>query len=294
MNSSQRNVLMIAAAAVVATLMYAPYSVGFKDNIWSSGFAWIGDLPRYNGRQATVNIGLLLVEWVGILIAAGLLMALFRGGGGQADSSSSAVATQAPQPPSSDTDPLARVRRMLTDEKFQNEHQVAFEQYRSGTDRFGSKENLGLDADNAIPVNGVVGEIMYLSLLRLDGVEPIVFHRLGSVSSSRGMVDSFEWIGITSGRKGRVFLNFNYERKSRDAPVGFELSAQPDNNNPIYGTSATLPQFPSGISEEVRAIQKSIFGLPMPLDGVRRFESMLQRNSDLPPPLPPRSKPASQ
>jgi hypothetical protein len=175
----------------------------------------------------------------------------------------------------------------LTDENFQNANQLWIEEPRRGIDLLGSPHEFGLNAENAIPVNGPIGELIYLSSLRVGG-EPILFHRLGSASSSRGMVDHFAWQSIASNLTGALFLDFGFDRRSRRAPAGFDLAASLDDRNPIYGTTARLPSFPIGIADEVREIQKNVFGAPLPIDRLREFELNNQPRTVTPPPLPPR------
>jgi hypothetical protein len=254
-------------------------------------------MPPDNGGWAfTIDIGLLVVEWIGILLVVGLLLALFRSrsseGGLQAGKPLALHSPGQPETEASDSTNLdalrARVRKLLTDEQFQNANQLWVEEPRRGIDILGSPHELGLNAENAIPVNGPIGELIYLSSLRVGG-EPVIFHRLGSASSSRGMVDHFAWQSITSNRTGTLFLDFGFDRRSRRAPAGFDLATSLDDRNPIYGTTARLPSFPIGIADEVREIQKNVFGVPLPIDRLREFEQNNQPRTVTPPPLPPRS-----
>jgi hypothetical protein len=63
MNTYQRSVLITAAAAVGAAFIYPPFH--YRD--FGLGFGWIFSPPY---ARAQVSVGLLLAEWVGILLMA--------------------------------------------------------------------------------------------------------------------------------------------------------------------------------------------------------------------------------
>lgn len=78
MNEIQRKVLIAVGVAIFLMFAYAPYVVhGYGSSssaIIDSGYAFIGDLPD----RATVNIGTLIIEWVGACLLGGLAFLYFK------------------------------------------------------------------------------------------------------------------------------------------------------------------------------------------------------------------------
>jgi hypothetical protein len=72
LNETQRKVLIIIGAIVLVMLIYPPYrTYGFGGNsnaVVNSGYAFLFELPD----RATVNVGTLLVQWVGLLIVGAI------------------------------------------------------------------------------------------------------------------------------------------------------------------------------------------------------------------------------
>ncbi len=89
------------------------------------------------------------------------------------------------------------LHRFLNDEHAQN-NQLP-ESYRSeiqgGLDCdeiSGASGEFGRSFQNPVPVNGPVGEILYLSNLRMKDRTPIMFHRIGSKNGA----DAFETVSL--------------------------------------------------------------------------------------------------
>lgn len=72
LNETQRKVLIIIGAIVLVMLIYPPYrTYGFGGNsnaVVNSGYAFLFELPD----RATVDVGTLLVQWVGVLIVGAI------------------------------------------------------------------------------------------------------------------------------------------------------------------------------------------------------------------------------
>jgi hypothetical protein len=112
-----------------------------------------------------------------------------------------------------------KVIRFLDDEAAQNNalpenlrngllQNAACDQIPNGFGEFGRT------VTNPRPVNGPVGELLYLSRLeRYDGV-PIAFHRLGA----HGNVDIFETVSENGRHWDLICLSLYYPRKSRACP----------------------------------------------------------------------------
>lgn len=77
MNSQQRKILKGALAAVVTALAFPPFvlirGAGMTEGI---GFGFILSWPQIHGDTGTVDVALLIAEWLGIGIVAAVLWTL--------------------------------------------------------------------------------------------------------------------------------------------------------------------------------------------------------------------------
>jgi len=164
--------------------------------------------------------------------------------------------------------------QLLRDEGFQNKNQP----------KLPTKARIQKRVDPAllgsiefpIGVNGVLGELSYLSLLRTDTGVPLAFHRIGSFESPQGIVDGYDLLSIDTAVDRKLYLDPYYRLRSRQAPLGFKLTDKFDPDNPIYGVNVELPRFPFEVAQPVRELQKRVFGIPFPVDRLRAFEAHLK------------------
>ncbi len=131
----------------------------------------------------------------------------------------------------------------------------------------GAKGEFGRDLDNPIPVNGPLGELIYLSnLLNETSRQPILFHRLGSA----GRIDIFETVTTDGERWDILFFDLYHPTKSRLTPSGY-LSANSDPNIRLpCGTNEYLPRFPSELPSSVANACERFIGLRLCPPEVRR------------------------
>ena len=121
----------------------------------------------------------------------------------------------------------------------------------------------GFASTNPIPVNGILGELFYLSCLYSDMAEGVVFHRLGSVDE----IDMFEILSVGSGRWDILFMNMYYPRKSVLAPKGFTLKKREQSQiRFLRGTNERLSEFPRNLHSAVRDASNDLFGMPIFVD----------------------------
>jgi len=73
MNEKQKIVLVIVAVVVLAMLLYPPFHIVRDIGVGGWGYSWIFNPPHF---RATVNTGLLLTQWIGVLIV-GIIAYLF-------------------------------------------------------------------------------------------------------------------------------------------------------------------------------------------------------------------------
>jgi hypothetical protein len=178
-----------------------------------------------------------------------------------------------------------RAWKLIKDEGYQNEVQKP--QYKAmremlGHDpqkgRFGRVPDTGKlgTLDCPIGVNGVYGEVAYLSLLRTDHGSPLAFHRTGSTSAPNGSrVDCYELLSLDLRTRVSFFLDPYFLNRAQQAPKGFTIAKDFMLRNPIFGTHENVDGFPVGISHATREFQKKAYGCPLPVDALRQFEGLL-------------------
>lgn len=116
----------------------------------------------------------------------------------------------------------------------------------------------GHDVRNPVPVNGPVGEALYLSSLSPDGDQFIFAHRLGS----KGKIDVFETVSADGRRWDLLFLSLYHPRKSRKAPAGY--SFRPLTQPPFFCASTTfVSDFPHQMRAALSQLTQSILGFPI-------------------------------
>ena len=156
------------------------------------------------------------------------------------------------------------IEEYLNDESTQNDHFLSHNPLLAYSVKSGldcdelprSEGPFGLVASNPIPVNGSFGEMVYLSKLRTRQGSRLLFHRIGSTSSSEasgvhnpsGMVDVFEALSFDGLFHGEFFLDMYHPRKSTKTPEGFSLHT---GLSLISGTHIGVEDFPNNYREVV-------------------------------------------
>lgn len=77
----------------------------------------------------------------------------------------------------------------------------------------------GRTLTNPIPVNGPVGQLVYLSRLETPEGGAVAFHRLGAFDK----VDAFEVVAENGRYWDVLFLSMYFARKSRQVPSGYRM-----------------------------------------------------------------------
>ena len=164
-----------------------------------------------------------------------------------------------------------RLHRFLSDERAQN-NQLP-ESYRSkiqeGLDCdeiAGTSGEFGRSVQNPIPVNGPIGEILYLSNLRTKDRTPIMFHRIGSKNGA----DAFETVSLDGKVWDILFLHLYHPRKSRRAPTGYSIAQGKERQDLFLGTSEFVDGFPRHIQDAARDAFQQWIGFPMRTPELRR------------------------
>lgn len=73
MNKNQKAVLIAMIAVIVMMLLYPPFHLHYKNGVvLNMGYGWIFEPPKRGVIEATVNVPMLLVQWMGVLLVGGL------------------------------------------------------------------------------------------------------------------------------------------------------------------------------------------------------------------------------
>jgi len=74
-NQTQKNVLIALAVIITGMLLYPPFHRVYANGITiGARYNWLFDAPH----QATVDIGTLLVQWLGVLIIGGIIFFIVK------------------------------------------------------------------------------------------------------------------------------------------------------------------------------------------------------------------------
>lgn len=79
----------------------------------------------------------------------------------------------------------------------------------------------GRAVGNPVPVNGMIGELAYLSKLRTDSGQRLFFHRLGAINTC----DVFELVSFDGKLWDLLFLDPYNRQRSRTSPSGYSVSS---------------------------------------------------------------------
>lgn len=157
-------------------------------------------------------------------------------------------------------DVFRKLHRLMDNENAQNERLP--EPYRSEVRRgadcdeiAGAVGEFGRDPRNPIPVNGPLGELLYLSNLRTADSQHIMFHRLGSVSN----VDIYETVSLDGAIWDILFLHQYHPRKSQHAPSGYRIVTGSERNSLLLGVNDFVAAFPERLPDAIANTSERIF-----------------------------------
>ena len=75
MNEKQKNALIAVAVIIASMLLYPPFHrISSSGRSVGLGYHWLFEV----GREATVDIATLLVQWVGVLIVGGIVFFILK------------------------------------------------------------------------------------------------------------------------------------------------------------------------------------------------------------------------
>lgn len=122
----------------------------------------------------------------------------------------------------------------------------------------GASGPFGHSYNNPIPVNGQFGTYKYLNKLRTSSGQPLLFHRLGSMSSSvsKYSIDVYEVVGTDGLGWDIIFIDMYHPRRSNHAPAGYTLTPfNPRTGDQPFGLGVDVycPNFPYDLPEAILA-----------------------------------------
>lgn len=124
----------------------------------------------------------------------------------------------------------------------------------------GGNGEFGRHLRNPVPINGPLGEMIYLSNLRVtDSGIPIMFHRLGSIQG----VDVFETVSFDGTVWDFLFLDLYHPRKSHRSPAGYRIATGEDQRSMLHGTNELVADFPSQLMDSISRTYDRFIGLKM-------------------------------
>lgn len=123
----------------------------------------------------------------------------------------------------------------------------------------------GRSVNNPIPVNGLIGELIYLSLLKTSDGGRLLFHRLGALDN----IDVYEAVSINGSLWDILYLSPYHPRKSRKSPLGYAI-AKASEQPLLYGVNYRIKDFPHGLQQAIRDTTKIMLGFPMRPPEVRK------------------------
>lgn len=79
MNTTQKRIMIAVIVIIVGMLVYPPFQVVAKNGVvFNMGYGWIFDPPKRGYIAASVDVPMLLIQWVGVLVVGGLALFLAK------------------------------------------------------------------------------------------------------------------------------------------------------------------------------------------------------------------------
>lgn len=135
----------------------------------------------------------------------------------------------------------------------------------------GAYGSFGIAPTNPIPVNGVIGEMVYLFRLRSRTGVGFYYHRLGHISSppSSNPIDHYELVAADASEWCDLYFDCYYPRRSTKTPNGFTLLSWNSLDDqlkmmsklPVGGVNIKINNFPHGLPDaiEVNKVLNDIY-----------------------------------
>jgi hypothetical protein len=154
-----------------------------------------------------------------------------------------------------------KLEHLMADEKAQNDRlpQAIRSQVLGGDSCdaiAGGAGEFGRDPRSPIPVNGPLGEVIYLSNLNTSTAKQIMFHRLGSIKH----VDAYETVSFDGAVWDILFFDPYHPRKSRYAPIGYRVAADTEREKFLLGANRYVASFPDQVLDAIALTYGELLG----------------------------------
>lgn len=155
-----------------------------------------------------------------------------------------------------------KIYTFMTDESLQNQgYPQEFKQLMIAGGEVdiltGSSGDFGRDMGNPIPVNGPIGEIVYISNMALPTGIQVMGHRLVAVNC----IDVYETVTLDGSRWDLIYFDPYHTRKSRQLPSGYQTLETPGRF--LLATNFTVQEFPSGMDVAIQNCTEQLLGMPL-------------------------------
>ncbi len=173
---------------------------------------------------------------------------------------------------------LAHVHRLLNDDQWQDRMYPRelfpglSEDHETPEELPGASGEFGRDVNNPIPCNGPIGELTYLSRLRLAGSgEKVFFHRAGSTVNdvSENPVDRFELISISGQFFDVLYMDMYHPGKSGKIPAGYIAEEWVEE---LRGLTNVSRDFPENLYTDIIDESLCVLGIPLVDEDVRDID----------------------
>lgn len=162
-------------------------------------------------------------------------------------------------------DALFRLTSILNDDEKQNALMPDDFQKKCLVDgeidiSIGNNIDFGRTPHLAIPVNGPLGELTYLSRLQTATGSRFFFHRLGSIKYESRNIDVFEIVSWNGALFDILYFDYYHNKKIEIAPSGYSFANRVEG---LTGINQYIDKFPQNIYEATQALAKKILGAPL-------------------------------
>jgi hypothetical protein len=153
----------------------------------------------------------------------------------------------------------------------------------------GGNGRFGFDGTNPIPVNGPVGETVYLNRLRGKSGIGFFYHRLGTVRATfiDAVIDRFELVALDASEWAILNLCPYFPRRSLKAPAGMSLARWRDANaaqrfmlkHDSFGRRKYVENFPLDLPPLVAAAKFSPIAPRLGAAAAARMQEFISANA---------------
>lgn len=79
MNKHQKQVLILCAVILLGMLLFPPFQAQVQGTVFNLGYHYLAEPPRRGSVPASVDVQMLLVQWVGVALLGAIALLLLKG-----------------------------------------------------------------------------------------------------------------------------------------------------------------------------------------------------------------------